>query len=43
MSGKGSKTVVTKTPKHVLKKIEDIVRKAVEERFAGELSLTPYP
>ena len=33
--------MVTKTPKHMLKKIEDIVRKAVEERFAGEFVFDP--
>ena len=33
--------MVTKTPKHVLKRIEEIVRKAVEGRFAGEFVFDP--
>lgn len=31
--------MVTKTPKHVLQKIEDFVRNAVEQRFGEELPL----
>lgn len=33
--------MVTRTPKHVLKKIEDFVRQAVEERFGDEFVFDP--